>query len=185
LKEIKDIQLQSIEKTSQSWEEIQIAIPILPLDKDLGNIFALDPSFRAGGHMVVTNARLVFCPLDSSGIWPWHFAELKELSIQSSLLKSILTVKKAEVEMRWQTLPKGGNAVREAWNFWTTVGKSRFTYPEFEIQINESKKTRECGLCCLPIKIEENLHENKDVRCGACYSLNRLTHPWHGISLFE
>lgn len=172
---IQPSQQRFLDSTLQDFENVIIGIPVLPLKEFWGNIFAEDPRLKRGGHMIVTNCRLIFCPKDNPGSWVWHFNELQGLSIQSSLLKSIITLSMDGVDLRWQTLRKGANELANSWNSWRQFGSAFARYPSFKVNHPNSGENIKCKKCGLSLNIEIEDTAKLQKHCGACYSL----HEWH------
>jgi hypothetical protein len=108
----------------------------------------------------------------------WHFAELEGLSVQASLLKSVITISISGVDLRWQTLKRGANEVASVWSDWRQIGSALAQYPEFEVEIVsiESSQVLKCKKCRCPITIEKVDQDSMRKRCGACYSLHTLNY---------
>jgi hypothetical protein len=168
---IQPSQQRFLSSTMQDFEYEIIGIPVLPIQEIWGNIFAADPSLKRGGHLMVTNTRVVYCPRDNPGAWVWHFADLQGLSVQASLLKSVITLSMDGADLRWQTLKRGANEVAAAWSTWRQTGSIFANYPEFEVDSPEINQVVRCGKCGAPMTIEQRDVANSEKRCLACYSL--------------
>ncbi len=168
---IQQTQQRFLDSTMQDFEYVIIGIPVLPIKEFWGNIFAADPSLKRGGHLMVTNTRVVYCPKDNPGAWVWHFGDLQGLSVQASLLKSVITLSMDGVDLRWQTLKRGANEVAAAWSSWRQVGSLLSKYPEFQIGRVNADQVIKCGKCGVPMAIEDKDVAHSEKRCMACYSL--------------
>ena len=165
---IQSSQQQFLDATTHDFESLIIALPVKPMREIYGNIFAVQPGLREGGHMVLTNTRLVYCPERNPGAWVWHFANLAGVSVSASLMKSVIMLSHDGVDHRWQTLKKGATEVMNAWTSWRQLGSSLYKYPEYKIKRpNDGKRVR-CVKCKSPLPDEASSRDS--VNCGACNS---------------
>lgn len=172
MKRLQPQQQEFLKLTSQDFEDVILGIPVKPLPEVYGNIFASQPGLREGGHMVLTTTRLIYCPKRLPGSWVWHFANLSGISVQASLLKSVIMLSHDGLDHRWQTLKKGANLVMNAWTDWRTHRKDLFNYPAYTVRRPNAGKRIRCVKCTSPLP--EEVGTANQVSCFACNSQYRI-----------